>query len=179
MVVIAGKYGGRTLQQPKSEKTRPMSHKVRGALFDSFGPEGFNGVRVLDAYAGSGALGIEALSRGALYVDAIEAGMPALAAITANQTALGLNFELAVHGQTVEGWLAANQNKVAYDIILADPPYAQLKPEVLEQLSARLAADGVMVLSHSSKVTAPVLEGCSLRRTKRYGDSSLSWYHRA
>lgn len=175
MKIVAGEYGGRTLVMPKTRLTRPMSHKVRAALFDSLGP--VTGLRVVDAYAGSGAVGMEALSRGAAQVDAVEAARASLQAIEINRQALGLDWGYSLHPVKVERWLA-DSPKPGYDLVLADPPYADVAPDILEQLGGLLKPGGRLALSHSSKESAPLLEGLTLGSTKTYGDSALSFYQK-
>jgi 16S rRNA (guanine966-N2)-methyltransferase len=173
MRIIAGELGGRTLVAPKTQATRPMTDKVRAALFDILGP--VDGLTVLDAYAGSGALGFEALSRGAQQVVAIESARPALAAINQNRQSLGLEWGHILQASTVESWLARSPAQT-FNVIMADPPYSQLKPDVIAKLGARLAAGGILVLSHSQQVPALTVEGLELMTTKLYGDSRLSFY---
>ena len=102
MKVIAGSLGGRTVYAPKTSGTRPMTDKARGALFDILGP--LDGYVVLDAYAGSGALGIEAISRGAERVVAIEAGREAQVAIHKNVKELNIQWQYQLYPMKVESW---------------------------------------------------------------------------
>lgn len=151
-----------------------MTHKVRAALFDMLGP--LDGLTVLDAYAGSGALGFEALSRGAEHVDAIELAGPALRAIQANMETLGVEDRYRVLSMKVESYL--DRGGSAYNLILVDPPYDQLDETPLDRLGGLLEPDGLMVLSHTSKQLAPEVEGLGLVKTKSYGDSTLSVYRK-
>ncbi|HEX7259794.1 MAG TPA: 16S rRNA (guanine(966)-N(2))-methyltransferase RsmD, partial [Candidatus Saccharimonadia bacterium] len=145
MRIVGGVYGGRSLTAPKGNGTRPMTDKVRAALFDSLGA--ISGASVLDVYAGSGAVGFEALSRGAGNVQAIEHARSAIQAIQANQSALDLTWGYALHQKKVEAWLAHRSNEV-FDIVIADPPYEYLKTDVLEKLGILLKPQGIMVVSH-------------------------------
>jgi 16S rRNA (guanine966-N2)-methyltransferase len=177
MRVLSGELYGRAFDQPKTRSVRPLSEKVRAAIFDVTGPP--DGLTVLDAYAGSGAAGFEAASRGAILVDAIEANSRVAKTIEQNARALGLDWGFVLHRMTVETWLASpSQTPPAprYGLIIADPPYAQLDPDVLSRLAAFLSPGGVLVLSHSSKLDAPVLVPASLIKTKVYGDTALSFY---
>ena len=177
MKILAGELRGRPLAQPKTRATRPLSDKVRAALFDVAGAPA--GQAVLDAYAGSGAAGFEALSRGAVLVDAIEANARVARTIQQNATALGLDWGYVLHQITVASWLAAPaQNPPAprYGLIIADPPYAQLGPDILNRLATFLTPGGVMVVSHSSKLPSPALESAKLIKQKVYGDTALTFY---
>jgi 16S rRNA (guanine966-N2)-methyltransferase len=172
MRIVTGTYGGRVIQAPKTDATRPMTDKVRAALFDSLGP--INDLTVLDVYAGSGAVGFEALSRGAKRVVAVEAGRRAIETIRANQKSLEADWGYELVAATVESWLARPQTQeLKFDLIIADPPYEQLKEDILERLSGLLAADGRLVASHSSHRQLQ-LEGMQLIGAKVYGDRALS-----
>ncbi|HSX48015.1 MAG TPA: 16S rRNA (guanine(966)-N(2))-methyltransferase RsmD [Candidatus Nanoarchaeia archaeon] len=177
MRITTGRLRGRVITAPKSAKVRPMTDKVRGALFDVIG--NISGNLVLDVYAGSGAVGIEALSRGARMVEAIEHDRLAAGRIEKTIKEFGLGFEYSLVVAAVESWLGwpANTTTISrYDLIVADPPYTQLKAEILDRLGEFLSPGGVMVVSHSSRLTPPELESLKLVRTNRYGDSSLSFY---
>jgi 16S rRNA (guanine966-N2)-methyltransferase len=177
MKILAGTFRGRPISQPATRAVRPLSEKVRAALFDVVGDP--TGLAVLDAYAGSGAAGFEALSRGALMVDAIEANQRVARTIGANARELGLNLTYILHTLTVETWLASPAQQPPtgrYGLIIADPPYAQLDNDVLNRLAQFLAPEGVMAVSHSSRLTLPTLESTQLVKTKTYGDTSLSFY---
>ncbi|HEY6736895.1 MAG TPA: RsmD family RNA methyltransferase [Candidatus Saccharimonadia bacterium] len=180
MKILSGRLGGRTIEQPPSRSTRPLSEKVRAALFDVVGdPED---LVVLDAYAGSGAAGLEALSRGALLVEAIEANARAARSLQANARALDVDAAHILHQQSVESWLASPQQQPPsprYGLIIADPPYAQLKADVIGRLAVYLTDTGVLVLSHASRLAAPELPSANLIKTKAYGDTALSFYRRS
>jgi 16S rRNA (guanine966-N2)-methyltransferase len=175
MRIVAGKLGGRTLVAPKTRDTRPMTDKVRAALFDSVGD--ITDMMVLDAYAGSGAVGFEALSRGAARVIAIESARPAIRAVHANVEALDVSWGYELHETSVETWLARRGDTPwHFDVITADPPYASLKPDIIEKLGGLLVPDGLIVVSHSARMELPELEGLILQQTKAYGDTGLSFY---
>ncbi len=176
MKIGSGELRGRPFEQPKTRTVRPLSDKVRAALFDVVGP--IDGLAVLDAYAGSGAAGFEAASRGAVLVDAIEANAKVAKTIQSNAKSLGLDWGYVLHQVTVETWLASPAQQPPaprYGLIIADPPYAQLDPEVIARLAAFLTPGGILALSHSSKLENPIP---TLERVqhKTYGDTSLSFY---
>src|SRR5262245_8461142 len=120
--VIAGELGGRRLTAPRGRSTRPTSDRVREALFMALEP--LAGVRVVDLFAGSGALGIEALSRGAVHVDFVESDRLARAALAANLSTLGLEARARVWPLSLPRGLARIGEALrAADLVLADPPY--------------------------------------------------------
>jgi 16S rRNA (guanine966-N2)-methyltransferase len=175
--VISGELGGRPFEQPKTRSVRPLSEKVRAALFDVIGD--ITGLAVLDAYAGSGAAGFEAASRGAILVDAIEANARVGRTIQASAKALGLDWGYNLHLMTVETWLASPHQTPAtprYGLIIADPPYAQLDADIIGRLAAFLIPGGALALSHSGRLASPVLESARLIKAKTYGDTTLSFY---
>ena len=121
MRVIGGTFGGRRLVTPRGQKTRPTSELVRGAIFNSLVARGvIEDATVADLFAGSGALGIEAMSRGAREVVFVDSSREAAHAITANLEALGV--AATVVQDKVERWASA-PDRAALDVILADPPY--------------------------------------------------------
>jgi 16S rRNA (guanine966-N2)-methyltransferase len=160
MRIIAGKFRSRILESPKGEATRPTSDRARESLFNvlahSFGIED---VKVLDLFAGSGALGFEALSRGAAHITFVEKNRAALAAIEANIAAMGLKNEVSVVKTDVYDWLKADRG--TFDLVFADPPYDD--PKTLTELPAILFAsrlltqDSLVIIEHrvSSAVIPP------------------------
>ncbi|HVE80660.1 MAG TPA: 16S rRNA (guanine(966)-N(2))-methyltransferase RsmD [Candidatus Dormibacteraeota bacterium] len=180
MRIIAGKFGSRSLSAPAGMATRPMADKVRGAMFDALGD--VTGFVVLDVYAGSGAIGLEALSRGASSVDALETGGQAQAVILKNVSELGVAADFHLYKAGVERWLKfpeQQQPAPRYNLITADPPYDKLDVGILGQLAGFLLAGGQMVVSHSSRQPSPDVKSLELEKTKTYGDSALSFYNRS
>ena len=177
MKILGGTLGGRSFSQPSSATVRPLSDKVRAALFDVYGD--VSGQSVLDAYAGSGAAGFEAASRGAAMVEAIEANVKVVGVITDNARMLGLDWGYQLRHMTVSTWLARAPDALPqYDLVIADPPYASLEPDIIERLAACLGPEGVLVLSHSSKRPSPALDGAEIIKQKVYGDTALTFYRR-
>lgn len=175
--IIAGAWGGRRLATPRGSDTRPTSDRVREALFSSLESElgGFVGLRVLDLYAGSGALGLEALSRGATRVDLVESGRPAAAAISANIAELKTGAA-TLHRTTAERFLAACRE--TYDLVLLDPPYQEDPTDVLIGVVRVLAADGLVVAERSARDAFAWPAGLTGIRDKTYGETRL-WYGQA
>ncbi|HKQ68853.1 MAG TPA: 16S rRNA (guanine(966)-N(2))-methyltransferase RsmD [Polyangiaceae bacterium] len=186
MRVIAGRLGGRTLVAPAGAATRPTADRVREALFSILGD--IEGARVLDLFAGTGALGIEALSRGASRATFVEAKGTALRALRTNIGALGLANQATVLPLRVERALStASWGEGAFDLIFMDPPYADVRAGAfaapLEKalnlgLAPSLDGSGRLVLEHGSPSPAPKVVGLELSSTRTYGDTSLSFYLR-
>jgi len=181
MRVIAGALRGRRLRAPRGRDTRPTPDRVREALFAALEP--LEGLRVLDLYAGSGALGIEALSRGAAHLVLVERSHAALSAVRDNLAELGIGAQAIVLGTALERSLAAISELGPYDLVLADPPYADVASERVTPLLDRLLADravlrpsGLVVIEHAARDRPPELRAVRLVRTRTYGDTALSWY---
>jgi 16S rRNA (guanine966-N2)-methyltransferase len=176
MRVISGRYGGRPLTAPAGKATRPTSDRVREALFSILGP--LDGT-VLDLYAGSGALGIEALSRGAQRAVFVERDRRALAALRGNLDALDLTGEEAeVRAGDARGAVKnARTRGEAYDLVFLDPPYrlaAGLEAEIGDGL-AHLLAPGARVVCESDRREPPDL-ALPLLDERRYGDTLIRIY---
>ena len=175
--IIAGTWGGRRLKTPRGSDTRPTSDRVREALFSALESElgGFDGLRVLDLYAGSGALGLEALSRGAAHVDLVESGRSAAAVIAANIAELKAG-EARLHRTMAERFLANCRDR--YDLVLLDPPYKEDPTDVLVGVIDVLAADGLVMAERSSRDPFAWPAGLTGIRDKTYGETRL-WYGQA
>jgi 16S rRNA (guanine966-N2)-methyltransferase len=169
--VIAGVWGGRTLVAPRGTGTRPTADRVREALFSILSP--IDGVRVLDLFAGSGALAIEALSRGAEEATLVDSSAAAIAAITRNLA----NLELAatVHRQDALAFLGtARSDARQYDLVFLDPPYrhaATLERKLCTALPPVLAPDARVVVESDRR--APFQLDLPLRDERRYGDTLI------
>jgi 16S rRNA (guanine966-N2)-methyltransferase len=167
MRVIGGRSRGRRLPSPLPSLVRPTSDRVREAVFDILGSMGgVEGQRVADLFCGSGALGIEAASRGAASVTFVDRDAGALAAARANLDAVGLgDVRAAFRRGVLPGWLAGEQ---PFDLVLCDPPYAYAEWEpLLGSLRATVA-----VLESSGPVDVP--EGWVVARTRRYGGTLVT-----
>jgi 16S rRNA (guanine966-N2)-methyltransferase len=176
--VVAGEAKGRVLKGPRSAGTRPTSDRVREALFDILA-EYIEGAMVLDLYAGTGALGIEALSRGAERADLVEADRGAQAVIQENVDRTGLKEKAHLWRMKVEKALPLLPGR--YHVILADPPYADAHiTAVLSQLGRLTADGGLVAIEHASRVALPE-EAPALRlwKRRRHGDTTLSIYQKA
>src|SRR3990172_4135728 len=179
MRVIAGRAKGHRLAGPaKGGATRPTSDLVRGAIFSALVSLGADLSRTLDLYAGSGALGIEALSRGAASCDFVEKDARACASIRQNLSRTGFEAQGEVIRAPVER--ALERLSGPYTLVLADPPYADEAASVLEGLAERglvVAGSTTLVLEHSSREEAPErLAGLAQVKTLRHGDTAVSLY---
>lgn len=184
MRVIAGTHRGRRLYGPRTLTLRPTSDRVREALFSILGNRLKNG-RFLDLYAGTGAVGIEAVSRGAGHVTSVESDRDALKLLHQNLELCRIGDELTVRSQTVQQFLThPGQWNGPYDIVFADPPYAEASelPAVLAESRTQdlLASDSWLVIEHAVKTTLPMSLGYTqFLRQYRYGDTALSLYVRS
>jgi 16S rRNA (guanine(966)-N(2))-methyltransferase RsmD len=177
MRVIAGKYRSRTLEAPSGMATRPTSDRLRETLFNVLAPR-MEGARFLDLYAGSGAVGVEALSRGAAHVDFVERAQPALKALRANLERLGIRGGFGIHTSTVAAFLR-KQAEASFDVVFLDPPYdaAEEYAVSLAALGVLLVRGGVAVAEHRRKDKLEEAYGV-LQRTRllEQGDAALSFY---
>ena len=178
MRIISGSARGRKLKGPPSHATRPMTDKLKGAVFNSLASLGVEPENVLDLFAGTGALGIEALSRGASHADFVDKGREPCAVIRDNLKLTGFDRNSYVHQMSVTAFI--DRARRSYDFIVMDPPYAD--PEIiptLEKLAAsRLVQSGtIIVLGHSKRVATP--ERCGpleALRQRCHGDTCFSIY---
>ena len=171
MRIIAGRYKGATIFAPKGRETRPTSDRAREAAFNLIGP--VDGARVLDLYAGSGAMALEALSRGAATATFVEGDRDAVRAIGRNLDKLRLTGARIVHGDAVR-FLATDSG--SYDLVLCDPPYDRFDATALGRyLPARLAEDALVVVETSSRDPEPELP-LTLRTSRRYGAARITLF---
>lgn len=169
MRIVAGEFGGRRLSRPKDARVRPTADRVREAWM-SILADAIPGARVLDLYAGSGALGLEALSRGAASATFVELNPPSLQALTANVAALGVADRATVHRGDALRYVEA-LSPGAFDVALADPPYARDDAARLVALFRSTPFARILSVEHSA---AERLDGDS---TRRYGDTALTFFH--
>lgn len=171
MRVVAGRFGGRTLVAPRGHATRPTPERVREALFSILGS--VEHARVLDLFAGSGALGIEALSRGAATATLVDSSAAAYSAIRRNLDALGVEAE--IRRQRVIPFLdSARSDARQYDLVLLDPPYRQapgLGPELSVALEPVLAPGARVVVESDRR--APLELKLDMLDERRYGDTLI------
>ena len=175
MKLSGGSRARQTVAAPKGRRTRPTAAKVREAMFAVLGKR-VHGARVLDLFAGSGALGLEAMSRGAASVVFVD--NDAGAAFTIRRNALALIEDddrwriMPMHAAR-----ALRTLRGTFDVVLVDPPYDRGASEELAVLMQRglLAADGIVVVEHRSKEAVPLPQSMKLIKTSKYGDTSLTF----
>jgi 16S rRNA (guanine966-N2)-methyltransferase len=174
MRVIAGSARGRPLVVPRGSATRPITDRVKETLFGILGERVLDAA-VLDLYAGSGAIGIEALSRGAASCDFVEHDRRALAAIRENLERAGVGEQAAIHAMDVMRYLERPAEH-RYGLVFLDPPYEEraiLAP--LERLADRLAPGAAVVLKHHWRTPVPEPPGLVRRRERRFGETTLTF----
>ena len=179
MRVIAGSLKGRRLKPPTWAGLRPTSDKLRETLFNVIGPRVI-GARVLDGYAGTGAIGIEAISRGAAHVTFVESDRRAQALIAENLRACGIESGYTMLRTTANGaWssLAADAAFTPFDLVVLDPPYDQPAGEALAGVDRLIAPTGWVLFEHARRTVAPDRAGgLERRRDLQSGDSTLTIY---
>lgn len=183
MRITGGIYRSRALRAPHGQATRPTSDRVREALFGSLGSR--NAVaeaRVLDLYAGTGALAIEALSRGAAHATLVESSREALSVLRANLTSLGLERQTQVVAADVGRMAGRLARQGPFNLVLADPPWALVDSGEASDAIAGIVGEGVLaprallVLEHSARTKPPSIPGLVLDEQRRYGDTALAIY---
>ena len=176
MRIIAGRFRGRRLKAPAGQRVRPTSDSLRETLFNVLG-DSVEGVRVLDAFAGTGALGLEALSRGARHATFVERDPAALRVLQQNIDACGAEDAcVIIRGDFPIALRRPHMG--AFDLILLDPPYEIADVvDVVARAAPLVTPHGSVVLEHSRRRSSPETAG-PLRRTRvlTAGDSALSWY---
>ncbi|OAG27953.1 16S rRNA (guanine(966)-N(2))-methyltransferase RsmD [Thermodesulfatator autotrophicus] len=177
MRITAGKHRGRILKAPKSRDIRPMMDKVRKALFDSLGPQ-VEGAKVLDLFCGTGALGLEALSRGAKKVIFVDQSGEALSLVKENLSSLKETAE--IKRLTLPKGLKNLFSEAPFDLIFITPPYGTgLALKTLKKIEPFLAEDGVVVVEENTEENFPEeIEGLIKFREKTYGQTRLHFYRR-
>ena len=182
MRVIAGEVKGFQLKGPPSRGTRPMADKIKGALFSMLGSLGVEPERVLDLYAGTGSIGIEALSRGATWAEFVEQNAAAAAVVRANLQHTRYTEASRVHQIPVASFLNQHRGWDAspYDFVIMDPPYADpaIVPTLARVGASPLVQSGTIIaVGHSPRVELPETLGVLARlRHRCHGDSCFSVY---
>ena len=173
MRIVAGSLSGRIFDAPHGHRTHPMSSKAIGGLFNALGD--IDGLTVLDAFAGSGALSFEAISRGAKHAVAIDNDRNAVKAMSKAATELGVAQQIKIIQAGISAW-SDNNPEARFDIVLCDPPFDELKIALIQKLT--LHTTSLMVLSWPGNLEVPELEGMELVKDKNYGDIQLVFYRR-
>lgn len=176
MRVISGRLGGRMFDSPRGHRTHPMSEKIRGAIFNMLGD--IKGLQFLDAFSGTGALAIEAISRGAARVTAVEIDAEAFKTIMNNVHTLDIEERVTVHRKDIKSW-SRNNKDVQFDVVLVDPPYDAVPYTLLHKVATHAKPGAVVIYSlppdHDFKLTP---KDYDLEVEKNYGDATLLVYRR-
>jgi 16S rRNA (guanine966-N2)-methyltransferase len=172
MRIIAGSRRGHRIDAPKGFATRPTSDRVRENAFNLIGP--VDGASVLDLFAGSGAMGLEALSRGAARAIFVESSRDACRQIDANLEKLGLRGTVLCQ----DALRALAAERATYDLVLCDPPYEdEPSAELAPHLARVLAPNGLLVYETAARVE-PAVDGLHVRTSRRYGSARLTLFER-
>ncbi len=181
MRIIGGEFKGRKLSVTRGRLIRPTSDRVREAIFDILGPA-WTFPRVLDLFAGTGSLGIEALSRGAEEAVFVEQGKGALTVLKENLKALGLQSKSWVLSVPAKKGIAVlGERGEVFDLIFMDPPYGRdVVGKTIEEIVRRgiLAATGVIMAEHASRDRMIPPAGLELSQQRRYGDTTVSFFQK-
>lgn len=176
MRIIAGTNKGRALKAPSWEGLRPTSDKLRETLFNIVAPH-VAGARVLDVFAGTGAVALEALSRGAIAATCVERDRRAVQLMEENRERCGAADRCVIIRDAVERALSRPVPGGPFDVIVLDPPYAYTAlAEVVAAAATQRAEGAVLVLEHASRVIPPAPPGLVVARTVKSGDSALTFY---
>ena len=184
--IIAGELKHRVIEVPKKFSAHPMGERIRAALFNSLAGR-IERAKVLDAFGGSGACGLEALSRGAGSVLILEKERSVFRYLNKNLKSLSLDKDNRIHISKAPAltYLKSNQN-LTFDIIICDPPYELAEKmksdagnqlfQTLQYLSKRLDKNGVLILSWPDKINLPKINNLELQKEKTYAGAKLGWY---
>lgn len=173
--IIAGEYGGRIIDGSGTDRTHPMSERIRNAIFNKIGTEIHDAV-VLDAFAGSGALGLEAISRGAASAILVDRDRIAQKIIEKNIQTLKAGDRAKLVKANVNSWLATTDQQ--FDIIFADPPYHDTQLSTVSKLLGLLKPNGLMVLSYPGKSETLTGTEVVVVDNRSYGNAALAFYRR-
>jgi 16S rRNA (guanine966-N2)-methyltransferase len=179
MRIISGRYKGRRLKAPTWDGLRPTSDKLRETLFNILAPR-IEGARVLDGYAGTGAIGIEALSRGAAQVTFVDNDRRAVALVAENLKACGAEADYTIEHGDVPSVLRRARGDAWFDLVLLDPPYdLDNLDAALDAAAAHLTADGLLVLERATRREPDAPPSLTRVRDVKSGDSTLTFFVRA
>ena len=173
MRIISGWLKGRSFDAPRGFRTHPMSERVKSAVFNTLGD--LHDLTILDAFAGSGALGLEAISRGAKYVQAIEIDTKAYKIIVKNKERFEIGDSYKITRANCASWSKRNKDE-RFDIVFADPPFDKLRPDDLDQLARHVTEGGLFIVSYSSRSDTPEVEGMMVTDSRFYGDQAIAYY---
>lgn len=176
MRIISGKYGGRIISAPKKDSVHPMSDRIRSAIFNKLYSQ-IEGAEVLDAFAGSGSVGFEALSRGANFVTFVEADRQVARTVNENIASLGCQDSTKLINSTVLNF--ASRNLIPkYDLIFVDPPYFNPQNSSVIILGQLLNPEGELILSNPKSAQTFEIEGLVVVDERTYADAKIVFYRK-
>lgn len=176
--IIGGVFGGRRLQTPPGNKTHPMSERARGALFNKL-HQTVQNADVLDVFAGTGAIGLEAISRGAEHVTFIEKDRAAQQTLADNISRLGVEAQSKAACMSANTWMKSHEPSAMFDIIFADPPYQHTQLSTVWRLVDYLKVGGTMVLSLPGRGEVPSeVKRIVVVDNRSYGNAYLTFFRR-
>ena len=174
--IISGIYGNRTIKALDTGVTHPMGERVRSSLFNIIG-DVVKDAEVLDAFAGSGSLGLEALSRGAKHATFVERDRRAGQTLAGNIKTLGADDKSTISTMNLNAFIAKNSEKT-YGVIFTDPPYDDLQLSTVSRLVKLLSPIGLMVLSYPGRGEVPTVDGIVVVDNRSYGTAALAFYRK-
>jgi 16S rRNA (guanine966-N2)-methyltransferase len=177
--IIAGSRRGARIFAPKGTATRPTADRAREAAFNLLGPSFAEGATVLDLFAGSGAMGLEALSRGAAHATFVENGREACRTINRNLDKLGLEAATVLCQDSLTALRADVRMGTRYDLVLIDPPYrrfSSLQNALIQHLPAVLAPGGLLLVETGADSDEPAVPPLANRTSRRYGAARLTLF---
>jgi 16S rRNA (guanine966-N2)-methyltransferase len=175
MRIIAGELKGRIFHDPPGHHSHPMSDKIRGALFNTLGD--IEGLSILDAFGGSGAVAFEAVSRGAKSAVIIEQKRAPYGAIGRSIKELGVSKQIKAINADASSWSAHNKTS-KFDIVVLDPPFGRPQFALLDKLVLHAKGGGVVVVSWPGHELPPAFDECKIISAKKYGDAQLVFYRK-
>ena len=173
MKVSGGRLRGRKFKAPSGYATHPISERVKLALFNMLGD--IEGLKLFDPFGGSGAISIEAVSRGAKSAICLDRDYQAFRTISENVSELGLDDQIKVTRANAASWSDKNPDK-KFDLVICEPPFNDLQPQVVDKMPRHLKPNGLMVLSHPGSGSAPTVNGVVVVDNRLYGDAALAFY---
>lgn len=180
MRVIAGRYRGLRLRVPRGPGTRPATGRVRESVFSALGPT-VVGAAVLDLFAGSGSLGIEALSRGGRSAVFVERSRPAVSALRSNLESTGATDHAEVVSRSVERFVEEDRAGLRFDIVFADPPWdisSGRLAGILARVTRRMTPGAVAIVTRRAGDGVPVVDGLEVADQRRHGDAEIIRYRK-
>lgn len=174
--LISGRFGGRKIEAPASDNRRihPMGERIRNAIFNSLGGR-VTDASILDAFAGTGAIGFEALSRGAREVTFLEKDRIAQKIISSNIHTLGVESQSKLIKTSVSKW-SDTYSGTGFQLVFADPPYYDTQNASVARLTSFVAKDGMMIVSWPEKYTAPHLDNMEMIDERIYAGARILFY---